>query len=158
MNALVVYKAVPIGREAGKSAVTGAILRGIESGLRTYHERFADYPPSLFVLVDAGMLTRKQLVTPFDPSGFEQPPHRPQTDTSFVYHPGAGPWIDDDRIILAYERAPFCSAEADLAPSPGRFVVFGTGQVRWLPEGVFAAALEEDRLRRREIGWPKGGE
>lgn len=140
-------------RASGMSAVTAANLRGIGLSLMRYHEQFGEHAPTLFALVDANLSTRKQLVTPFDPRGIEMPPWLPQEYSSFVYRPGAGAWVDDGRLMLVHEAGPFCTGVATLIPQPGWFVLFATGEVRWLVTQAFEAALAVDRERRKELGW-----
>ena len=51
-----------------KRSVSEANLEGIGSALRSYCDKFEEYPPSFDALVDLGYCSSKQFITPFDPN------------------------------------------------------------------------------------------
>lgn len=141
-------------RAAGKATVTAANLRGIGQALKVYHEGEDGYTSCLGDLKAANNVTGLQLLSIADPalSCWEDadPPY-----SSFAYNPGVGPWRADPEIVLALEREPWTATEMRLFPRHGRWVLFGDGDVRWLLDGEFREAMERDRARRSDLGWPE---
>ena len=142
-------------RARAMSYVGASNLRALGASLHEYHVDFDDYPPDLATPEQTGHCTRAMLVAPYDVNAREAPPDRPQEYVSVIYQPGTGPWQADPRLILIYERDTFsCRASWKWRDAPGRWILFGDGQVRWLHDEEFALARQADAARRRELNWP----
>lgn len=129
-------------------------LRAVWTGLKLHHKHVGQYPESLGDLVLDSTCITLTLESPFDPEVGWVPTVRDVIYTSYMYRPGAGPWVTDPTLILAHDRAAFSRLRERLFQTPGRFVLFADGHVAGLEPAAFSAALEADRARRRTLGWP----
>lgn len=138
-----------------KSLVAQSNLRGIGETVKLLCQKNGNYPASLGYLVEVGELTPKQLISYRDPNVAGVDLHEPVLRySSFEYCPGVGPWRDEHDVILAHEREAWSSLEVRVFAKRGRCVLFGDGRVDILDAGEFAAAIQRDRERRGELGWP----
>jgi hypothetical protein len=142
-------------RARGLSEVSAGNLSVIGAALEMYQREHDAFPPSFDELVQTELCPRGCLrafgdVKAWEVGGRSGPP----CYSSFVYQRGAGDWRKDDRLILAYERGPFAWGETKMFPQAGRWVLFASGEVRWLTEHQCELALQQDRAQRKEIGWP----
>lgn len=116
-------------RELAKRSASLSNLRGIGMACHIYANDNADkFPPSLDVLVDAGLVAREALHSPRDNLEGE----------SYVYVSQPSAAHADVRNVLAYER---------VGGEEGTCVLFVDGHVEWLKLPEFRAALR-DTYRR----------
>lgn len=145
----VAMHALSRAREAAKAPITSSNLRGIGQGLRIYSEKYGEYPADLDALVRADICSEGVFWSFGDPrdvvfsteTGFEY--------ASFIYQPQLGSWINDPKIIVAYEREPWTPIGMRLIPVYGRSVLFADGHVQLFDIAAFDAACREDAARRR---------
>jgi len=136
-------------------AVTQSNLKGIGQALEEYCRDYQDYPARLDVLMDEGLATQHQLISPFD-YVHESERSAAAGYSSYAYIPGTGPWRAEPEVILAYERIASESTASTSWRGPTRPVLFGDAETRILTDDNFAQALLRDRERRKELGWPLG--
>lgn len=136
-------------------AVTQSNLKGIGQALQEYCEDYQGYPARLDALIDDGLATQHQLISPFD-YVYESERSAAAGYSSYAYIPGIGPWRAEPEVILAYERIASESTASTSRRGPTRPVLFGDGEVRILTDDEFAQAILRDRERRKELGWPLG--
>ncbi len=136
-----------------RAALLCCELQHVGSGLHLYVERHACFPPDLDALVHEDLCTPWQLLSRADPDA-RKPRPSPPFYTSYVYQPGVAPWIDDAQVVLLYERTTHTCALGGLRGRPGHAVLFADGHAEMLDKAAFRTALETDRRRRAEIGWP----
>jgi hypothetical protein len=139
-------------RVAQVSAVSSANLRGLGLGIKEYTEDFGHYPPALTQVLDAGIVTARQCLAPFDTACDEQTVKLGYS--SFVYRPGIGPWNPQPDVILAHERLSWGTMSD--GRTPAITVLFANGNTRLLTVKDFQAAMIRDLHKRRELGWPIG--
>jgi prepilin-type processing-associated H-X9-DG protein len=136
-----------------RAALLCCELQHVGSSLRLYVEHHACFPPNLDALVREDLCTPRQLLSRADPNAHKPRPS-PPFYTSYVYQPGVAPWIDDAQVVLLYERTAHTCALGGLRGRPGHAVLFADGHAEMLDKAAFRTALETDRRRRAEIGWP----
>jgi hypothetical protein len=146
--------ALGAARGAALSAIPQANLRGIGQALARYHRETGAYATSLHDLMALDLCSPRSLFNPFDFEA-DEARVRDQGYSSFVYQPGRGDWRPDPQVVLAYDRAPFSSAQFRLLRESGRHVLFADGEARWLTTTDFERQRSIDRTRRQEIGWPE---
>ncbi len=156
-QSLMVWLTLRSGRIAGGNSISAANLGGIGKAVAWYAEEYKSYPPTFQSLLQDAGANPKALLSPLDtgPGWVEtSDPNVMLVHSSYIYVPGHGPWANDPRIIIVYERMPFGSSGPLISRKPVRCVLFDDGHVDILDEDSFQRAWEQDRRRRRELGWP----
>jgi prepilin-type processing-associated H-X9-DG protein len=128
-------------------------LRSVGAALRQYVDEAGRFPPNLDALVRADLCSPRQLYSAADPNAVRRPPDE-SAYTSYVYQPGSVPWMDRADIVLLYEETANSCLLGYFTAHPGRLVLFADGHAEMLDKAAFRTALETDRRRRAEIGWP----
>jgi len=141
-------------REFAKSAVSMSNLRTVKMGLSIYVNDQGDYPPTLAELVANGQITWSSLLAVSDPDWPAGVPEDVAKYSSYIYQPGAGEWLNDPDLTLAYEHGKWTPTAMRIFPRYGRFVLFADGRVEALTEDEFTAARLTDQARRAELNWP----
>ncbi len=144
-------------RPAARTTTSIASLKGIGRVTIDHAREKGAYPSSLQDFIDSGVATPKSFWAPADPEagGKDSPdPKLLVLSCSYIYVPGHGTWANDPRIIIAYERMSFGSSGPLISRRPVRCVLFDDGRVEILEEDAFQRAWQQDRQRRRELGWP----
>ena len=144
-------------REIAWNTCSAANLGGIGKAVAWHAEESRSYPSTFQGLLRDAGVNPKALLSPLDTSpGWVETsdPNVMLVYSSYIYVPGHGAWANDPRIIIAYERMPFGSTGPLIARRPVRCVLFDDGRVEILEEDAFQRAWQQDRQRRRELGWP----
>lgn len=152
-NVCIGFRWLVSARAVALSEISASNLRSTGQGLRLYHDAFGDYAPSLLTLIETGFTAAGNLVCPYDNRACEAAVLQ-SGYSSYEYKPGRGKWESDPTLILAHECLPFSYGRASLELPIGYMVLFGDGSIRWLDRWDFAEALQHDRRRRDELGWP----
>ncbi len=129
-------------------------LRAIENGLFMYRND-AEPADTLRRLVEGGLWAPDMLIARIDPNHADLS-KAPPGYSSYVFFPPGPEFYELDRpagIILAFERGAWHRSDARVLSNPRR-AVFIQYAVEFLSDEEFARALELDRARRRELGWP----
>ncbi|MBN1488522.1 MAG: hypothetical protein JXA69_01275 [Phycisphaerae bacterium] len=142
-----------VTRDSSKSAISAIHLRSLGHSLDLYAEEYEAYPPLLDVFTTHDLMTRKMLLSPFDPDADGDIWGNKLTYSSYAYMPGLGKPVSDADLIIAFERSAFVICEPRLRALKERWVLFGDGQVRHLTDDEFAEAMRKDKERRQKLGW-----
>jgi len=145
------------GRALSANSSSAANLRGIGMAVAAYADEFKTYPPTFHDLLLSGGVNPKALLSPLDPGPGWTETSKPEVmhvQSSYIYVPGHGARANDPRIIILYERMPFGLNGLLVSQRPLRCVLFDDGHVETLDEDAFQRAWQQDRQRRRELGWP----
>lgn len=129
-------------------------LRAIENGLFLYRN---DKEPAdtLVRLVESDLWAPDMLIARIDPNCADLS-KAPPDYSSYVFFPPDPEFYELARptgIILAFERDAWHRCDFRVLGNPYRGV-FIQYAVEFLNDSEFARALETDRARRRELGWP----
>lgn len=144
-----------LGRSLSSTSASKHQLHGIEGGLFLYRQSESEPPDSLWRVVERDIWDRQFLIAPMDPIRASPSGLSPDY-ASYVFFPPAPAYYDEPRpdgVILAFERGAWHQQDARILGEKCR-VVFIQYAAEVLDESDFAKALETDRIRRRELGWP----
>ena len=154
---LIVGSLVSLARPIAMTSTSIASLTGIGRMTIDYAREKGSYPSSFQDLIDTGVTGPKSFWSPADPEAGGKDSSDSKimlVSCSYIYVPGHGTWANDPRIIIAYERTSFSSSGPLISRRPVRCVLFDDGRVEILEEDAFQRAWQQDRQRRRELGWP----
>lgn len=140
-------------RNVSKSTVTNSNLQGIGMAVKLHVDAHGAWPMSFDELVADNNATPKQFLSICDPDVLSGRPlqldHAPFS-TSFTYGRHHGPWSNDKRLMIAWEREPWSPMRLQLFTDYGRQVLFGDGRVECLDAAAFADSVRIDSAARAE--------
>ena len=143
-----------VARSITTTSVSKSQLVAIENGLFLYRDG-GEAADTLSRLVESGLWTPQMLIAMIDPNDALLG-SAPGDYSPYVFFPPADAFYESPRpagIILAFERGRWHQTKPRVFAGTSRAVLIQYG-VEFLNDTEFARALETDRQRRRELGWP----
>lgn len=150
--------ALAASRTVSMGTMSAANLKAIGISTAIYAEKYGTWPPTLESLIAEKYLSAHQLLAPCDQEFRDEARQGGVARSSYLYTPPPSKAPLSARTVIAFERKAFIICEPCLFAPKERWVLFGNGQVSHLTDAEFAEAMEKDRQRRQDLGWPTSTE